>query len=98
MDLYLERFDLGRMLDETATTIQPLVSRNNNRLVTSFTENLGSVRADLTKLRQALTNLLSNAAKFTDEGTVILAANRERRQGIDWIILVVSDTGIGDTV
>ncbi|UCG25386.1 MAG: response regulator [Chloroflexota bacterium] len=95
VDLYLERFDLDQMLDETAVTIQPLVSRNSNRLVTNFADNLGSVRADLTKVRQALTNLLSNAAKFTNEGTVTLAANREQRQGSDWIILVVSDTGIG---
>jgi CheY-like chemotaxis protein len=63
--------------------------------VVSFGDDLGEIRADLTKLRQTLFNLLSNAAKFTENGTITLTATRERRQGADWITIQVSDTGIG---
>ncbi|MEE4273912.1 MAG: response regulator [Thermoanaerobaculales bacterium] len=95
VDLYLERFELAQMLDEAVATITPLVAKNGNRMVTEFDDNLGQIRADLTKLRQALFNLLSNAAKFTKEGTVTLVARRERRDDGDWIRLSVTDTGIG---
>jgi signal transduction histidine kinase/CheY-like chemotaxis protein len=95
MDLYLERFDIRQMLDEAVDTVSPLIAKNNNRLVTVFGEDLGAIRADLTKLRQSLFNLLSNAAKFTEGGTVTLEVNRERREDDDWITLSVTDTGIG---
>ena len=95
MDLYLERFDLRKILDEAAATVVPLVAKNNNQFVTEFSDDLGTVRADLTKLRQALFNLLSNAAKFTEQGTITLNARREQREDSDWILLTVSDTGIG---
>ncbi|NOZ94329.1 MAG: response regulator [Acidobacteria bacterium] len=95
MDLYFETFDLGQMLGEAVATITPLVTKNGNRLVTDYDENLGKVRLDLTKLRQALFNLLSNAAKFTSNGTITLAARREQRGGEAWITLSVRDTGIG---
>jgi signal transduction histidine kinase len=51
--------------------------------------------ADLTKVRQILFNLLSNALKFTEGGTVVLGATREPAGGSDWVYLQVSDTGIG---
>jgi signal transduction histidine kinase len=70
MDLYLERFDLREMLDEAVATVTPLVGKNGNALVAEFDDELGSMRADLTKVRQSLFNLLSNAAKFTHQGTV----------------------------
>jgi len=95
MDLYLERFEVRQMLDEAIDTVSPLIAKNNNRLVTDFGENLGAIRADLTKVRQSLFNLLSNASKFTENGTVTLAVNRERRGEVDWITLSVTDTGIG---
>jgi PAS domain S-box-containing protein len=95
VDLYLERFELAQMLDEAVATVSPLITKNNNRLVTEFDDGLGQIRADLTKLRQALFNLLSNAAKFTSDGTVTLSAVRDRREGGDWIRLSVTDTGIG---
>jgi signal transduction histidine kinase/DNA-binding response OmpR family regulator len=95
MDLYLERFNVRQMLDEAVDTVTPLVEKNNNRLVTDFGDDLGSIRADLTKVRQSLFNLLSNAAKFTEDGTVTLAVKREPRDSGDWMILSVSDTGIG---
>jgi hypothetical protein len=95
MDLYLERFDLTEMLSETAQTVEPLMAKNDVRFATAYAEDLGSVRADLTKLRQALFNLLSNAAKFTHGGSVTLSAERFVRDDKEWIRLSVSDTGIG---
>ncbi len=95
MDLYLERFDLRQMLDEAVATVAPLASKNNNQLTTDFADGLGEVRTDLTKVRQALFNLLSNASKFTKNGTITLAARRQRRDDGDWVILEVTDTGIG---
>ncbi len=95
MDLYLERFDLRQMLDEAVATVAPLIASNDNRMVTDFANNLGVIRADLTKVRQSLFNLLSNAAKFTEGGTITLSAVRERREDGEWINVSVSDTGIG---
>jgi signal transduction histidine kinase/CheY-like chemotaxis protein len=95
MDLYLERFDLRKMLDETVTTVTPVVTKNHNDFVTDFAGDLGNIRADMTKLRQATVNLLSNASNFTENGTVTLSARRELYQDGEWIRLSVSDTGIG---
>jgi PAS domain S-box-containing protein len=95
VDLYLERFDVAQTLDEAVATVTPLVTKNGNELVTDFGDDLGQIRADLTKLRQALFNLLSNAAKFTSEGHVTLKAERRRRDNREWILISVSDTGIG---
>jgi len=95
MDLYLERFDLREMLDEAVATVTPLLAQNGNTLVTEFDEALGAMRADLTKVRQSLFNLLSNAAKFTHAGRVTLSARRLRVGDADRIRLGVADTGIG---
>jgi len=97
MDLYLETFDLTTMLRDVETTVQPLVEKNANTLVIHCTNDLGTMRADLTKVRQALFNLLSNASKFTQQGTIGLTATRQAEEGVDWITLSVSDTGIGMT-
>jgi PAS domain S-box-containing protein len=95
MDLFLETFNLRHMLDEAVATVLPLITKNENKLETDFPDDLGTVRVDLTKLRQALFNLLSNAAKFTEGGVVTLAAEKERRHGAEWLKLSVTDTGIG---
>ncbi len=99
MDLYLETFPLGALVDEVASTVQPLVEKNANRLEVRCAPDLGTMHADLTKVRQMLLNLLSNACKFTKDGTIILDATRERDNGAvkDRIVLRVSDTGIGMT-
>jgi signal transduction histidine kinase len=97
MDLYLETFDLASMLDDVATTVQPLVEKNANTLVVQRSDALGSMRADLTKVRQSLFNLLSNASKFTKQGTIALTVARGPVDGVDWITFSVRDTGIGMT-
>ena len=97
MDLYLETFDLATMLRDVETTVQPLVEKNANTLVMQWADPLGTMRADLTKVRQALLNLLSNASKFTQQGTIGLTAICEVADGGDWITLSVTDTGIGMT-
>jgi len=95
MELVLDQFDLNQMLDEAAATVMPLITKKNNHLVTEFADDLGVIRTDLTKLRQSLFNLLSNAAKFTEDGTITLTAATELRDGAERVTLSVSDTGIG---
>jgi signal transduction histidine kinase len=97
MELFLETFDVAAAVNEVSLTVQPLVQKNGNRLELQCDGNLGTMHADLTKVRQATFNLLSNAAKFTREGTITLRAAKEQRAGSDWIVITVSDTGIGIT-
>ena len=78
MELYLETFDVAGMLQNVVSTVQPLVETNANRLEVLAGADLGVMRADLTKVRQSLFNLLSNAAKFTEHGVITLAAAREQ--------------------
>ncbi|MGI9556586.1 MAG: sensor histidine kinase [Solirubrobacterales bacterium] len=95
MELYCETFDLAGLIEDTASTVESLVAKNGNELVRDVDENLGEMHADLTKVRQSLFNLLSNAAKFTSEGTITLSARRESGSDSEWIVLSVSDTGVG---
>jgi signal transduction histidine kinase len=97
MDLYPETFDLATMLHDVETTVQPLAEKNANALVVQCIDTLGTMRTDLTKVRQALFNLLSNACKFTKRGTVTLVVTRQVEDGAEWITFRVSDTGIGMT-
>jgi signal transduction histidine kinase/DNA-binding response OmpR family regulator len=97
MTLFLEDFKLGEMIHEVVGTIQPLLDKNANRLDVQIAPDLGTMRADLTKVRQTLFNLLSNATKFTERGIITLAAERVPAEGGDRIRLRVSDTGIGMT-
>jgi len=97
MELDLQTFDLRQMIDEMLSTIDAVVRKNGNTLMATFGENLGSMHGDLTKTRQILFNLLSNASKFTSHGTVKLHVDRRPIDGVDQIEFVVSDTGIGMT-
>ena len=97
MELHLEPFSLRGVLDEALTSIAPLLDKNGNRLESNIAPNLGDMDADITKVRQVVLNLLSNAAKFTQDGTVSLTAERYEQYEIDWIRLTVHDTGIGMT-
>ena len=95
MELFLESFDVAELIDEVASTIRPLVEKNSNTLHIKRAPDLGVMHADQIKVRQGLFNLLSNAAKFTQEGKVTLDAGRERMDDSEWIVFRVTDTGIG---
>jgi GAF domain-containing protein/DNA-binding response OmpR family regulator len=97
MELYLETFDVAGLVRDIAAVIQPLAAKNANHLDVRCPAGTGTMRADLTKVRQALFNLLSNACKFTDRGTISLTVARELMSGQDWMVFRVSDTGIGMT-
>jgi signal transduction histidine kinase len=94
MDLYLEDFEVGQLVRDVEAIVQPLVEKNQNELVVACPPDLGTMHADQTKVRQTLFNLLSNAAKFTDHGTISVTVKREPD---DRITFAVSDTGIGMT-
>src|SRR5690349_25104915 len=95
MTLFVEEFDLANLVREVEATVQPLIAKNSNKLEVECTPNLGTMRADQTKVRQTLFNLLSNASKFTEKGTIRLQA--ERTAATDQIVFRVTDTGIGMT-
>jgi signal transduction histidine kinase len=99
MDVFLERFAVPPIVEEIAAVIRPLADRRNNALVIACAAEVGEMHADQTKVRQVIFNLLSNACKFTEHGTVFLHARREHataRHG-DEIVFEVTDTGIGMT-
>jgi signal transduction histidine kinase/CheY-like chemotaxis protein len=95
MELYLESFDLYTLVKDVASTVHPLIEKNNNSLCLYCPEDIGTMNADLTKIRQSLFNLLSNACKFTHEGEITLSVNRYVEKEEDWISFQVKDSGIG---
>ena len=97
MDLYYETFDVPPMIQDVVATITPLVKKNANALKVHCADELGAMRADLTKVRQTLFNLLSNACKFTEHGTITLEVTRETGAGGGWVTFRVRDSGIGMT-
>jgi signal transduction histidine kinase len=92
-EIHLTSFDAGRLVRETAETAWPLVKKGHNRLETSGVESLGTVFSDEGKLRQVLLNLLSNAARFTESGTIFVEASRTD----ETLTVRVRDTGVGMT-
>ena len=97
MDLCLETFGVPQLVQDVTDIVQPLVDKHHNRLHVDCPEAIGEMYADPTKLRQALFNLLSNACKFTKDGTVTVEVRRGVLDGVDWLTFRVSDTGIGMT-
>jgi signal transduction histidine kinase len=95
IDLKIEEFDLNELIREVVATAQPMVAENKNKLIVKASSSSGIVSTDQTKLRQAVLNLLSNAAKFTKDGTITLSTQRRKREAGDWIEIQVKDTGIG---
>jgi signal transduction histidine kinase/FixJ family two-component response regulator len=97
MALHLEKFEISPMVEQIVATLQPAAAKNDNSLKMYLSDDLGTMRSDLTKVRQVLCNLLSNACKFTDGGAVSITGERTEQDGRDWICFQVADTGIGIT-
>src|SRR6266540_1356078 len=97
MKLFLETFEVASLVEEVVATARPLVEKNGNRLDVRCAEDVGQIREDVTKVRQVLLNLLSNAAKFTEKGIVSLQVSRESDVTGSWVVFRVRDTGIGMT-
>jgi signal transduction histidine kinase len=97
MELNLETFALPLLIDEVVKTIEPLAAKNGNQVAVHCDTEIGTLHADQMRLRQALLNLMSNANKFTEKGTVTIAAHQGQENGRDWITVAVADSGIGMT-
>ena len=96
MDIHLETFDVADMIDTVLGTVGPMIAKNGNQISIVCPPSIGFIHADLTKIRQILLNLLSNAAKFTERGTVRLGVARHNA-GTPRLVFTIADTGIGMT-
>ncbi len=97
MELQLESFALAPLIADVVKTIEPLAAKNANQVAVHCDAAIGTLHADQMRLRQALLNLLSNANKFTDHGTITIDARQGQEDGRDWVTIAVTDTGIGMT-
>lgn len=95
VELDLRPLDLAKFIDDVESTCRSLMTINGNEFFVEKGENLGSFRADETRLRQIVINLLSNAGKFTHRGVVILGVSRTASPGAERVVISVKDTGIG---
>jgi signal transduction histidine kinase len=95
MEIALDTFDVKELATDVIATVTPIVEANGNALLATLAEDVGSGRNDAFKLQQCLLNLLSNAAKFTQNGNVRLCVRRDRTEHGDWLVFEVADTGIG---
>jgi signal transduction histidine kinase/ActR/RegA family two-component response regulator/HAMP domain-containing protein len=97
MEIHVESFAIAPLVEDVVSTIATLAAKNGNRVVVDCAPDLGTMRADQTRLRQALLNLASNANKFTEHGTVTIRVKRVPEDGREWVKMAVTDTGIGLT-
>jgi len=97
MTVFIEAFDVATVIRDVENTVQPLLRQNENTLTVLIADNCGAMQSDLTKVRQTLINLLSNAAKFCDRGSIRLVVSRHSEDAGDVVSFQVSDTGIGMT-
>jgi signal transduction histidine kinase len=96
VELNYERIDIPQLIDYITSTTQPLVAVNRNQLVLKIPKDIGYIESDVTKVRQVLFNIMSNAAKFTQDGIITLATLRQTdSEGIERLVIDVTDTGIG---
>jgi PAS domain S-box-containing protein len=94
-EIVWETFELSGLIDDAVSNVEPNIRKNNNKLVIDCDEKLGVIRADHIKVRQILINLLSNAAKFTNDGEVRLEVRRESTDLGEQFVFNITDTGIG---
>jgi signal transduction histidine kinase/CheY-like chemotaxis protein len=97
MDIHIDSFAIRPLVDDVVQTISTLAVKNGNEVVVDCAADIGTMSADQTRIRQALLNLASNANKFTEKGTVTIAARRTTEAGGEWVTMAVTDTGIGLT-
>jgi two-component system NtrC family sensor kinase len=97
MELQLEPFALAPLITNVVKTIEPLAAKNANQVAVQCDAEIGTLHADQMRLRQALLNLMSNANKFTDHGTITIDARQGQEGSRDWVTISVADTGIGMT-
>ena len=97
MELQPESFALASLIANVVKTIEPLATKNANQLAVQCDAEIGTLHADQMRLRQALLNLMSNANKFTDHGTITIDARQRQEGSRDWVTISVADTGIGMT-
>jgi signal transduction histidine kinase len=97
MTLHIESFEVEPLIEDIVTAFRPAAERNANRLELLIIGNLGSMSADITKVRQILFNLVGNACKFTEKGSVTVYAQRHQTSSGDRLSFRVTDTGIGMT-
>jgi len=97
MELHPVSFAVAPLVEEVARTVRLLAEKNGNRVIVECRDGLGAIRADATRVHQALLNLASNAVKFTRQGTITMTAERRAENRGDWVMMSVADTGIGMT-
>ena len=97
MEIFPETFSIRNIVDEAATTVKPMLARNSNALLITCPEDIGTMHSDMIKVRQILLNLLSNACKFTERGTIALEVFRDKKTAGSTIVFRVTDSGIGMT-
>lgn len=97
MDLFVEEQSVSGLAEQVYSTVAPLVAKGANEFVIDCDPDVGVIRVDATKLRQILLNLISNAAKFTEKGTITLKVRRTNPGTHARIQFLVTDTGIGMT-
>jgi signal transduction histidine kinase/CheY-like chemotaxis protein len=95
MDMHIETFAIAPLVAEVVATMSPAAAKNGNKITIECPQEIGEMHADQTRIRQALLNLVSNANKFTEHGSVTVAVARVMGKGSEEIIMAVSDTGIG---
>jgi len=97
MDMHLETFEILPLVHSIEAILLPMVKKRGNELIVNCPMDIGTMHSDLTKVRQNIFNLLSNASKFTENGTVQLNVHKKKINGEDWIEFQVKDSGIGMT-
>jgi len=95
IDLHLDTFTVGGLARMVSTMVEPLIRKNGNHYHLDCPDECGDMTTDATKLRQALINILSNAARFTQKGNISLVVRRYRNNDEDWLRFRTEDTGIG---
>ncbi|MDR7038990.1 PAS domain S-box-containing protein [Methylobacterium sp. BE186] len=97
MSVSAETFAVADLVADVTAATESLVAKKRNRFAADLGPDLGEMHQDQTKIRQCLLNLVGNAAKFTEDGTVTLTVRRHREAEADWLSFAVTDTGIGLT-